>query len=201
MAAVTGIEPSSGSSRHCAISTQIRGKMRIIYRVRNRFRAIGPSLANFNVSGPLLDPQLDIHDAQGALIGHNDNWKQEPDGTPNPGREAAINATGLAPTNDAEAAILFTPAPGNYTAVVSGVGGTTGVGLVEAYRLAVRRRNLPFRCLASWIVSPSYADHDLPTANLFPKFGSLCMGKIHGVYGLCTGGGTGKSTKHFAGFK
>jgi hypothetical protein len=98
-------------------------------------RAIGPSLADFNVNNPLLDPQLDLHDAQGTLLAHNDNWKQEPDGVDNPTRTAQITATGLYPSNDSEAAILFTPAPGNYTAIVSGVGGTTGVGLVEAYRL------------------------------------------------------------------
>jgi subtilisin-like proprotein convertase family protein len=91
------------------------------------FRAMGPSLANSNVSGPLLNPQLDIHDAQGTLLMHNDNWKDS--------QEVAITATGLAPSNNAESAILMTPAPGNYTAIVSGVGSTTGVGLVEAYRL------------------------------------------------------------------
>ncbi len=99
------------------------------------FRAIGPSLANFNVNSPLQDPELDLYDGQGNHVAHNDNWKEEPDGTANPSREAAINATGLAPSNDKEAAILFVPAPGGYTAIVSGVGGTTGVGLVEAYRL------------------------------------------------------------------
>jgi FG-GAP repeat protein len=99
------------------------------------FRAIGPSLAAFGVSGPLQNPQLDLHNAQGALIAHNDNWMEEPDGTPNATRTAQINATGLAPADAREAAILATMSPGNYTAIVSGVGGTTGVALAEAYEL------------------------------------------------------------------
>jgi hypothetical protein len=32
-----------------------------------------------------------------------------------------------------DAAILVTLAPGQYTALLSGVGGTTGIGLVEVY--------------------------------------------------------------------
>jgi hypothetical protein len=44
-------------------------------------------------------------------------------------------ATGLAPSYDAESAILRTLAPGNYTAVVRGKNNTTGVALVEVYSL------------------------------------------------------------------
>ncbi|MGI9086784.1 MAG: hypothetical protein ACR2HH_03425 [Chthoniobacterales bacterium] len=33
------------------------------------------------------------------------------------------------------AAIVATLTPGNYTAIVRGVGGTTGIGLVEVFRL------------------------------------------------------------------
>ena len=41
----------------------------------------------------------------------------------------------LAPVNDAEAAIIATLAPASYTAIVRGAGDTSGVGLVEFYRL------------------------------------------------------------------
>ena len=99
------------------------------------FRALGPSLTPFGVSGALLDPQLDLFDGSRTLLAHNDDWMEEPDGTPNAARTAAIGATGLAPGNASEPAILATVAPGNYTAVVSGVGATTGVALVEAYNL------------------------------------------------------------------
>ena len=90
-------------------------------------RAIGPSLAAFGVTDALADPDLELHDANGTLIASNDNWNSPP--------APDIEATGLAPTNDLESAILMALAPGGYTAVVSGVGDTTGVALVEVYRL------------------------------------------------------------------
>ncbi|MEO5717453.1 MAG: hypothetical protein ABIR29_02650, partial [Chthoniobacterales bacterium] len=66
-------------------------------------------------------------DVQGTLISSNDNWKE-----PN---QTEIEATGLAPQKDAESALLETLSAGAYTAIVAGQGGTTGVGLVEVYRL------------------------------------------------------------------
>ena len=76
---------------------------------------------------PLQDPTLELHDSNGSLIAFNDNWKDT--------QQAAIEATGLTPTIDAESAILTSVPPGSYTAVVRGVNNTTGVGLVEAYDL------------------------------------------------------------------
>jgi hypothetical protein len=86
-------------------------------------RAIGPSLP---VSGVLINPVLELHDL-GAVIGSNDDWRSD--------QEAAIIATGFAPLNDSESAIVMTLDPGSYTAIVSGVGGGTGVALVEVYDL------------------------------------------------------------------
>jgi hypothetical protein len=90
-------------------------------------RAIGPSLTDFGIDNPLLDPLLELHDSNGATLTTNDNWKDS--------QQAEIEATGLAPTNNSESAILQTLAPGGYTAIVRGVGDTTGVGLVEVYNL------------------------------------------------------------------
>lgn len=87
-------------------------------------RAIGPSLP---LSGALADPTLELHDPNGAILATNDNWRDS--------QEAEIEATGLAPTEDAESAIISTLAPGGYTAIVRGVGDTTGIALVEAYGL------------------------------------------------------------------
>jgi plastocyanin len=89
-------------------------------------RAIGPSLANppINLTGVLADPMIEVHDANG-VISSNDNWKDA--------QQAEIAATGLAPTNDLESAVLLTLAPGSYTAIVRGNNGGTGIGLVEAY--------------------------------------------------------------------
>ncbi len=91
------------------------------------FRAIGPELANFGIVSPLANPMLDIRNANGTSVAFNDNWKAS--------QQAQITATGLQPTNDNDAAVLLTLSPGNYTALVSGVNGTTGVALVEAYEL------------------------------------------------------------------
>ncbi len=90
-------------------------------------RGIGPSLVAFGVSGALADPMLELHDGNGDLLASNDNWRND--------QEAAIEATTLAPKDEAESAILRTLAPGAYTAILRGVGDATGVGLVEAYNL------------------------------------------------------------------
>lgn len=90
-------------------------------------RAIGPSLQQFNVPNPLADPLLALHGSTGELITSNDNWKQT--------QQALIESTHLAPTNDLESAIVATLQPGAYTAIVSGQGGTGGIGLVEVYDL------------------------------------------------------------------
>lgn len=90
-------------------------------------RAIGPSLTDFGVAGALADPTLELRDVQGTLISSNDNWKE-----PN---ETEIAATGLQPGMEEESAILETLPAGAYTAIVAGAGATTGVGLVEVYRL------------------------------------------------------------------
>jgi len=92
------------------------------------FRAIGPSLASKGVTNPLMDPTLDLHDENGTLIAHNDDWMNSP-------QRNSIIVTGLAPTDPRESAILEVPAAGNYTAIVRGKNNTTGIALVEAYRL------------------------------------------------------------------
>jgi subtilisin family serine protease len=90
-------------------------------------RAIGPSLT---VPGKLADPTLELRDGNGTLIRSNDNWRLG-------GQEAEISATTIPPSNDLESAIVETlPANGaNYTAIVRGAGGTSGVALVEIYAL------------------------------------------------------------------
>lgn len=90
-------------------------------------RGLGPSLASAGVSNFLADPTLELRNANGVLLQSNDNWA----GT----QEAAIAATGVAPTNAKESAILQVLTPGNYTATVVGKSGSTGVGLVEVYHL------------------------------------------------------------------
>lgn len=90
-------------------------------------RALGPSLQSSGLNQPLADPLLELHDRNGALLASNDNWRET--------QQAEIEATGLAPTNDAESAILTDLLPTNYTAIVRGKDGATGVALVEFYHL------------------------------------------------------------------
>jgi len=90
-------------------------------------RAIGPSLGAAGIINPLLDPTLELHDSNGALITDNDNWRDT--------QEVDIAATGIAPADDRESAILTELAPDAYTAIVRGANNSTGVGLVEAYQL------------------------------------------------------------------
>ena len=90
-------------------------------------RAIGPDLAQAGVEHPLPDPVLELRDAEGTLLNSNDDWRTD--------QETEIIATGLAPSNDRDSAILATFLPTSYTAIVRGKDGATGVGLVEIYHL------------------------------------------------------------------
>jgi uncharacterized delta-60 repeat protein len=90
-------------------------------------RAIGPTLTNFGVPNALGDPILGLYDANGQLIAINYDWRDD--------QAAEIIATGLAPSNDLESAILRDLTPGNYTAIVRGSDDTPGVALIEAYDL------------------------------------------------------------------
>jgi hypothetical protein len=88
-------------------------------------RALGPSLAASGVTGVLADPTLELFGANGERFAINDNWKDS--------QQAELVASGIAPSNDAEAAIIAALPPGPCTAVVRGNNGQTGVALVEAY--------------------------------------------------------------------
>ncbi len=91
-------------------------------------RAIGPSLSAGGVAGALQDPKMELYDSTGALLGSNDNWTESLD-------SGEIIESGLAPSDSRESAIVTRLAPGNYTAVISGVNSTTGIGLFESYTL------------------------------------------------------------------
>ena len=101
-------------------------------------RGIGPSLTTFGLQNVLADPTLELHTTNNmgadVVVATNDNWKIN-DQTQQ-SQEAAVLATGLAPSRDAESAILATLSPGAYTAQLRGKNGGTGIGLIEAYDLA-----------------------------------------------------------------
>jgi hypothetical protein len=97
-------------------------------------RAIGPSLTKSGVPDPLADPVLELYGSGPTPIAINNNWRDTD--------EDNIKATGLPPANDLESAIQVTLDPGNYTAIVRGNNGGTGVGLVEVYDLDPRAGRL-----------------------------------------------------------
>jgi hypothetical protein len=90
-------------------------------------RALGPTLAQapFNITGSLTDPTLILVDGNGTVVASNDDWKSS--------QQNEIQATGLAPPNEREAAILTTLPTGNFTAIVCGKNGEMGVALVDVF--------------------------------------------------------------------
>lgn len=88
-------------------------------------RGLGPSLP---VAGALADPVLEIYNSANQQIAKNDNWRAN-------ANAAEIQASGVAPTKDAEAAILGPASPGAYTAIERGANGSTGIGLLDLYDL------------------------------------------------------------------
>ncbi|HVF72787.1 MAG TPA: PQQ-binding-like beta-propeller repeat protein [Chthoniobacterales bacterium] len=88
-------------------------------------RGLGPSLAQSGVSGAIPDPFLELH-SSGATV-TNDNWQQAPNANEIP--------NGFAPGNPNESVIIATLGPGNYSAILKGAHGETGVGLAEVYDL------------------------------------------------------------------
>jgi len=87
------------------------------------FSARGPSLTAAGVAGAVTDPMIELHDVNGALLAVNDNLADAPN-------LSAVVATGRAPTDARESAILQQLQPGVYTLVVRGSHGSRGVALV-----------------------------------------------------------------------
>ncbi|MDQ6808570.1 MAG: hypothetical protein M3Z64_03980 [Verrucomicrobiota bacterium] len=101
-------------------------------------RGIGTSLTQFFGDKALADPTLELRDSAGGILARNDNWKTtQVGGVITADQVADIQATGAAPKEDAESALIATVPPGAYTAQVRGAGDTTGIGIAEAYDLNV----------------------------------------------------------------
>ena len=94
-------------------------------------RGIGPTLGAFGVPGTVVDPQLTLFNSSSVKIGENNDWAGTAELT---AAFANVGAFAL-PATSKDAALLVTLAPGNYTAQVTGVNGTTGVALVEVYEV------------------------------------------------------------------
>lgn len=89
-------------------------------------RGLGPSLTGSGVSADLLaDPIVELRSSAGIVLAKNDNWKDD--------QRSLIEGTVFQPSDDRESVILSTLPPGAYTAILKGVGNTTGVGTIEVY--------------------------------------------------------------------
>jgi hypothetical protein len=105
-------------------------------------RAIGPELSQHGVPNALANPTLELYNAAGALIASNNNWATTIIGgiiMTNQVRD--IQASGYAPSNPNESAMIVNLPPGNYTAIVRGLNNMTGVALVEVYDLSPAAHN------------------------------------------------------------
>lgn len=142
-------------------------------------RAIGPDLTRFGIPNPLPDPVLELHGPGAFATITNNNWRDT--------QETQIKATGLAPTNDLESAIDAILAPGNYTGIIRGNGGSTGIGLIEVYDLdtaaASRLSNISTRgfvgstpgdaIIAGFILGSQSAPDRIVIRGLGPSLNSL----------------------------
>ena len=95
-------------------------------------RASGPGLAAVapNLAGQVLpDPTLELTTAAGALIKSNDNHAEAAATV-----SASVGAFAL-PAGSADAVLVANLAPGNYTAIVRGKNGSSGIVLLEIYEV------------------------------------------------------------------
>ncbi len=98
-------------------------------------RVVGPTLGRFGVEGVLENPrlQLKLRGPQGFVdVAANDDWGSNANAAEIAALTPTLGAFDLVP-GGADAALLAALAPGGYTVVADGVGGTTGIALVEIY--------------------------------------------------------------------
>lgn len=104
------------------------GPMRLL------LRGIGPALTQFGVSGALARPSLAVFNRNRVRVAGNTGWAS--DGYAHDILSAAATvAAFVLPPSSADCALIFDAQPGDYTIQISGVGGATGVALVEIYVL------------------------------------------------------------------
>ena len=97
-------------------------------------RGTGPGLTQFNVSGVLAAPHLQLFNGSQALVRENYAWQTGNDGALVAAAAKQTGAFAFANGSN-DTAILAVLPPGTYTAEVSGVGSTTGIALVEVYEI------------------------------------------------------------------
>ncbi len=98
-------------------------------------RAVGPHLGTLTnpVPGFLVDPQVTLYSGSTPVVS-NDNWGDAPDVSEVVAATAKVGLEAFA-NGSKDSALLVTLKKGPYTVIVSGVGNTEGVALVEIYEV------------------------------------------------------------------
>lgn len=98
-------------------------------------RAVGPGLTQLGLTGVISQPQLLIVNPNtNQLIAQNTGWGTSPDASAIATAAAQAGAFPLV-AGSGDSALLISLAPGSYSAQVVGVGGTTGIAIVEVYEV------------------------------------------------------------------
>jgi hypothetical protein len=94
-------------------------------------RGIGPSLAQFNLTGVLSNPQISLFDSTGKQIDSNTVWGGSSTLSTTFSQVGAFSI----PSTSADSALLENLPPGSYTVHLSGASNATGMGLIEVYEV------------------------------------------------------------------
>ncbi len=93
-------------------------------------RGVGPKLLDYNVTGVLADPKLEVYNQAGTRLATNDNWQAALTST-----FVATQAFPLNPGSKDAALVVTLPAGAGYSVQLSGADGGTGEALVEVYEV------------------------------------------------------------------
>jgi hypothetical protein len=99
-----------------------------------QIRGVGPALAAFGVSGLLAQPSISLYNSSSQVLASNTGWGNSPDPSQIASVAAQVGAFAL-PLGSADSALIANLAPGAFSVELSGVGATTGVGLIEVYEV------------------------------------------------------------------
>ncbi len=92
-------------------------------------RGVGPSLAQFGLTGVLADPVATMFQGS-ATIATNDDWAGNAQVA---ARATQVGAFGLASNTSLDAALAASPLPGSYSVQITGKNNGTGIVLAEIY--------------------------------------------------------------------
>jgi len=97
-------------------------------------RAIGPSLAEYGLTGEITRPQLELY-SDGELVDANQGWTESSNQAEIISAALSVGAFAVSPTSH-DAVIMRELAPGAYSAIAGSVDSSSGILLMEVYDLA-----------------------------------------------------------------